>query len=318
MNILVAASGSLMPCFTGTVTHPTVLIWSVCNADGGLNEIRLKEAAQEEMLRSWGSSDRVCKCVSEPSLASRAVNVSWLSLYLFISSAFCLRSSRMRMTSWSRRPSVRAMTKIWRSVSPEMVSQLREFCLHSTRVSRTKCSLENKKVESPSTTAPRPPALCGRQASLCAALIGPGVWNPPSQFSSSSWRSRQSAAPRSITLSGIWRVHADLPARYFNEAWQFWIGGGGHVARWPRLCGSSDVKGRVVDSNGSIRSALYLKSCREPNPRSGNSMFTSIQFIFYSPRSQITNSPQRVLQSGHRRHPWPLTFHIGSGWTPKK
>jgi len=35
----------------------------------------------------------------------------------------------------------------------------------------------------------------------------------------------------------------------------------------------------------------------------------SIQFIVYSPISQITNLPQRALQSVHIRHPWPLTSH---------
>jgi len=45
--------------------------------------------------------------------------------------------------------------------------------------------------------------------------------------------------------------------------------------------------------------------------------FNSIQFIFYSPLSQITNYPQRALQSVHIDIPdlWP---HIGSGTTPKK
>jgi len=37
--------------------------------------------------------------------------------------------------------------------------------------------------------------------------------------------------------------------------------------------------------------------------------FNSIQFILYSPISQITNVPQRALQSVHIRHPWPLTSH---------
>jgi len=36
---------------------------------------------------------------------------------------------------------------------------------------------------------------------------------------------------------------------------------------------------------------------------------SSIQFILYSPISQMTNLPQRALQSVHIRHPWPLTSH---------
>jgi len=45
--------------------------------------------------------------------------------------------------------------------------------------------------------------------------------------------------------------------------------------------------------------------------------FNSIQFIFYSPFSQITHLPQRALQSVHIDIPdlWP---HIGSGTTPKQ
>jgi len=43
-----------------------------------------------------------------------------------------------------------------------------------------------------------------------------------------------------------------------------------------------------------------------------------LRFIFYSPKSQITNLSKRALQSVHIRHPWPLWPHIGSGKTPKK
>jgi len=35
----------------------------------------------------------------------------------------------------------------------------------------------------------------------------------------------------------------------------------------------------------------------------------SIQFIWYSPLSEITNLPQRALQSVHIRHPCPRTSH---------
>jgi len=35
----------------------------------------------------------------------------------------------------------------------------------------------------------------------------------------------------------------------------------------------------------------------------------SIQFILYSPKSQITNLPQLALQSEHIRHPCPRTSH---------
>lgn len=50
----------------------------------------------------------------------------------------------MPMTSWLHQLSVLVMMKIWRNVSLEMVSQLREFCLHSTRYPKPKCSLETK------------------------------------------------------------------------------------------------------------------------------------------------------------------------------
>jgi len=45
--------------------------------------------------------------------------------------------------------------------------------------------------------------------------------------------------------------------------------------------------------------------------------FNSIQFILYCPFSQITNVPQRALQSVHIDIPVPES-HIGSGKTPKQ
>jgi len=45
--------------------------------------------------------------------------------------------------------------------------------------------------------------------------------------------------------------------------------------------------------------------------------FNSIQFIFYSPFSQITDLPQRALQSVHIDIPVPEP-HIGSRKTPKQ
>jgi len=44
--------------------------------------------------------------------------------------------------------------------------------------------------------------------------------------------------------------------------------------------------------------------------------FSSLEFILYSPKSQITNPPQRALQSVHIRH--LAGPHIGSGNTPQK
>jgi len=62
------------------------------------------------------------------------------------------------------------------------------------------------------------------------------------------------------------------------------------------------VHARVLPGQG-------LRGHRVCGFRYGTYVFNSIQFVVYSPISQITNLPQRALQSVHIRHPWPLTSH---------
>lgn len=141
------------------------------------------------------------------------------------------------------------MTKIWRSVSLEMVSQLREFCLHSTWYPKPKCSLETK-VHLPRLLL-HPflhcyMTLCDCTAPLYAAVID-------QMCTLSYWFSKQQAVGSTavhqllsqVVVCGIYPAVAPIFCLDFNKAGQFQRGNAacsvprtavGWQARWLRPC----------------------------------------------------------------------------------
>jgi len=65
----------------------------------------------------------------------------------------------------------------------------------------------------------------------------------------------------------------------------------------------------VFESSKSVFPSVLQTILMPVENDSCSIQFNSIQFILYSPSSQITNFPQRALQSVPIRHPCPKTSH---------
>lgn len=131
----------------------------------------------------------------------------------------CLCSSRMWMTFWLHQLSVLAMTKIWRSVSLEMVSQL----CPSMCYPKTKSSLELKQTKPMCLTPTFMWPLVTALPSVCSS-DWPDV-HPPTFFLVALQNSRQqSSTAASVAVSGINPAVTPTSCPNRNKAGQFGLG----------------------------------------------------------------------------------------------